>query len=494
MVKLFKLLKNENKKELKKISTKIFIGVAIFTIILAVMFTTFIGWLNRFGNSMMDKNWKESLQFEIDDTTKYDLYKAKEMEDTVSVKNIEARLKIYKLAIENDINFYFSSKEWKALGIEDLVNKTSELKLYYYVDENNVIDNTGRIDEFFTLVKNDDYSGYIETYKKWMKEDLDKYVISKEEYDALKEDFELKEKYEIGKNNESAWKLELINEIKDIKEQLDKNINVYTRKVLTYEQKEQLENRLKIDSYRLDNDISLIGTGIDETNYREYFDSFAKSFSMLVLSILVIMMAGSAIASEYSKGTIKFLCMTPYKRWKILLAKFINIVLIMVVVTLVLSIITIVVGNLLYSSSSANPYLFVKDGEVCKLDHNIYTILNFLVEDIEIFVYLVFALMLSVVTRNTAVSIGASIGTYLGNGIAMSLINMFVKSEWIKFIPFNNFNLSSRIFTNTTTMMPNASSDIVSNIPVVFSLAVLGVCSILMIVTMFDSFNKKDIK
>lgn len=494
MVKFFKLLRNENKKELKKISTKIFIGVAIFTIILAVMFTAFIGWLNRFGNSIIDNSWKESLQFEIDDSIKHDLFRAKEMNDEISVKNIEARLKIYELAMENDINVFSLTKEWKSMGLEELVNKTCELKLYYYIDENNIIDNTGRIDELFTLIKNDDYSGYMQIIKQWLKEDLDKNIITKEEYDILEADFNLKEKYEIGKTNDSSWKLELVNEIKNIQEQLDKNMNTYTKKVFTYEQKEQMENRLKIDLYRLDNNISLIGTGIDETNYREYFDSFAKSFSMLVLSILVIMMAGSSIASEYSKGTIKFLCMTPYKRWKILLAKFINIVFIMVVVTIILSVITIIVGNLLYSSSEANPYLYVKDGEVCELDHNIYTLLNFLVEDIEIFVYLVFALMLSVVTRNTAVSIGASIGTYLGNGIAMTLINMFIKSEWIKFIPFNNFNLSNRIFTDTMIMMPEGTSDIVSNIPVVFSIAVLGVCSILMVVTMFDSFNKKDIK
>ena len=54
---------------------------------------------------------------------------------------------------------------------------------------------------------------------------------------------------------------------------------------------------------------------------------------------------------------------------------------------------------------------------------------------ITVTVFALFAIMLSTLTRNSATSISFSLALYLGNGIAMSIINSFIKSEWIKFVP-----------------------------------------------------------
>ena len=497
MVKILKLLKNENKKELKKISTKIFIAAAIFTIILAVIFVRFIYWLNDIGTSFISENWKDNLQVEINESIKINIQDAKEAEDLTSQKNYETIIKIYNFALENDINVYSPLyKDWKVTGLNEFINKSFSMQFFIEGNDIKNQEENERLEELFTLIKNDDYLGYVNSTKKWLDKDLENGAIPNEVYESKKEEIELKEKYEIGKGNNQdvSWKLNLFDEIISIKSELNSNIDSYTKKVLTYEQKENLENRLKIDIYRLEKNIAPFGLDVDEANYRSYFDSFAKGFSMLVISVLVIMMAGGAIGTEYSKGTIKFLVMTPNKRWKILLAKLINIVLIMVILTIIVAFVSIIVGNIFFANYEVSPYLYVQNGEVCELNHVLYVILDFLVEDIELFVYMLFALMISAVTRNTAAAIGLSLGTYMGNGIFMTIINTFVKYDWIRFIPFNNFNLSSRIFTNTSVMLPSTSSDIVGNTPVWFSFIVLGVCSILMIVTMFDSFNKKDIK
>ena len=86
MVKLCKLIKNENKKEMKKISTKIFIGVAIFTIILAVLFVMLIKWLSNMGESTIDTYWKQSIQTEIE-FAKENINSAKLQNDENAVKN-----------------------------------------------------------------------------------------------------------------------------------------------------------------------------------------------------------------------------------------------------------------------------------------------------------------------------------------------------------------------------------------------------------------------
>ena len=100
--------------------------------------------------------------------------------------------------------------------------------------------------------------------------------------------------------------------------------------------------------------------------------------------------------------------------------------------------------------------------------------------------------MLSVITRNTSVSLGLSIATYMGNSVAMLIVNAYIKKDWVKLIPFNNLNIVDKIFPNFQSVMSTGLEN-TTTMSLGFSLSVLGVCAILMFVTMYDSFNKRDI-
>ena len=76
----------------------------------------------------------------------------------------------------------------------------------------------------------------------------------------------------------------------------------------------------------------------------------------------------------------------------------------------------------------------------------------------------------------------------------MQIINQLISADWIKFVPFNNLGLADRIFANNISYVAmQMSAGLGNNVSIGFSLSVLVVCAILMIVTMFDSFNKRDI-
>ena len=78
--------------------------------------------------------------------------------------------------------------------------------------------------------------------------------------------------------------------------------------------------------------------------------------------------------------------------------------------------------------------------------------------------------------------------------IFLNIKGALYTADWIKFVPFNNLNLTDRLFTNDLSFSgTQVVSTVTGNIPVGFSLAVIGVCIVLMIVTMFDSFRKRDI-
>lgn len=242
--------------------------------------------------------------------------------------------------------------------------------------------------------------------------------------------------------------------------------------------------------YRLENNIPVQSSA---TSGRIMYDMLAPSFSLGVISILMIMITGSSISTEVSKGTIKFLLFTPNKRWKVLLAKVISAVIILLVLTILTSFISVIFGNIFFKDE-ATVYVYISNGIVKSIPNMLYTIAYFLTCSIDILVYMLFAFTLSVVTRNTALTVGVSIACYIGSGLIMQIVNQFLTADWLKFIPFNNFGLSDKIFANNISYVATQNlSGFTNNASVGFSLSVLAVCSILMIITMFDSFNKRDI-
>ena len=160
-----------------------------------------------------------------------------------------------------------------------------------------------------------------------------------------------------------------------------------------------------------------------------------------------------------------------------------------------ISIVTIVLSNVFFGNTeTGEQYIYVENGEIKVIESNLFVFEQYFVKMIPVVIFVLFAIMLSTLTRNSATSISFSLALYLGNGIAMSIINSFIKSEWIKFVPFNNLNIFDKIFTNYTSPINfSMGTSFTSTTSLTFSLAVLGVCTILMLVTMYDSFNKRDI-
>lgn len=341
-------------------------------------------------------------------------------------------------------------------------------------------------------------TGYINIKKENLKTDLDNETITKDDYDISLSELELKQKYEIGKtyNSEDSWKESTLDEITTLKQNILTGLDTTTAKALTEKDLTKAENNIKIDEYRLEHNMppfmsgSIAGGSIGKT--RKIYDYMMNSLTMMVLAVMIIIIAGSSISSEISKGTIKFWSFTPNKRWKILLSKLFVNTGILLVTTIIISLLSSVVGNIFFGSGQ--DYLYVSAGSVHTTNYVLHNVLYNLVSAIDIFMFLLLAMMLSTVARNTAVSVGISIAAYLGGATITNIINMFVTADWIKFIPFNNLSLADKIFTNDISYSASSLVDtITGNITVGFSLSVLGVCAVIMIVTMFDSFRKRDI-
>lgn len=412
--------------------------------------------------------------------------------DKESLAALKAELETFELALKYDVNYIYiyDMSYWKMRLLNDIQNTRMEIILN---EGSNLSQEKEKfINDRIKLLEKNDFAGYIEFLKNNKKLELDSGRIEKQEYEDEIYLLDIQKKYEIAKESASVldWKASLYSDMQAIKRDLRTGINNNTGKLLNLKEIANLEDSLKIAEYRLENNIPVQSSG---ASGRAMYDMFAPAFSLGLISILMIMIAGSSISTEISKGTIKFLLFTPNKRWKVLLSKVISAVAILLVLTILTAIISVVIGNIFFKEE-ATIYVYASNGVVKAIPNMLYTVLYFLTSSIDILVYMLFAFMLSTVTRNTALTVGVSIACYIGSGIIMGLINQFITADWIKYIPFNNLGLADKIFANNLSYvaMQNASS-MLNNVSIGFSISVLVVCSILIITTMFDSFNKRDI-
>ena len=470
-MKIFKLFIDENIKTWKKFSTKLAIILILLALVTALGMTKVLQHIDGKNDMIVQysNTWKESLEEDIN-SYKEQLNNERLLQS--DREYIQNKIKIAEIRIQNNISLY--SVNWKNTVLNNLEN-----------------DMDGKLLE---IVINNDFEGYINYEKEIEKQKLNQKEITLQEYDDNIQLLDLRSRYQIGNvgNEETIRdsKEGYLDKIKNEQKSIRTGIDYSSNKVLTAEQKKKYEDDIKINVYKIENNVVNQDYSAT-TNYRMMFESLAPSFVITLVAIFAMIVAGGTISSEVSTGTIKFWALTPNKRWKILTAKILSIVFYLVVITLIMSILSIVCANVFFDTEGYE-YIFVKNGNVEKIGNTLFTIGYYFAKLVPVIIFAIFALMLSVITRNTSVSLGLSIATYMGNSVAMLIINAYIKKDWVKLIPFNNLNIVDKIFPDFQSMMSTGLENTTTT-SLGFSLAVLSVCAILMFVTMYDSFNKRDI-
>ena len=470
-MKILKLFIDENIKTWKKFSTKLAIILILLALVAALGLSKMLQYIDEKNDIVVQYSsaWKEDLE---EDINSYKEQLKNEHLLQSDKEYIQNKIKIAEVRLQNDISLY--SVNWKNTALNNLENDMDE--------------------KLLEIVINNDFEGYINYEKEIEKQKLNQKEITQQEYDDNIQLLDLRSKYQIGNvgNEETIRdsKEGYLDKIKNEQKSIRTGIDYSSNKVLTAEQKKKYEDDIKINIYKIENNVVNQDYSAT-TNYRMMFESLAPSFVITLVAIFAMIVAGGAISSEVSTGTIKFWALTPNKRWKILTAKILSIVFYLVVITLIMSILSIVCANVFFDTEGYE-YIFVKNGNVEKIGNTLFTIEYYFAKLIPVIIFAIFALMLSVITRNTSLSLGLSIATYMGNSIAMIIINSYIKKDWIKIIPFNNLNIVDKIFPNFKSMLSTGLENTTTT-SLEFSLIVLLVCMILMLVTMYDSFNKRDI-
>lgn len=241
-------------------------------------------------------------------------------------------------------------------------------------------------------------------------------------------------------------------------------------------EKDYLQRQIAINEYRLKHHLA------PEEKYSIWEFVTDSSQIISLAGLFVIIISGGIVASEFNWGTIKLLLIRPIKRSKILLAKYLSILLFGLFLLAILFIYSSALGAVLFGvPDKTAPYLNYYDGKVTEQNMVIHLIKYYGMNSIGMLMLSTMAFMISAVFRNSSLAIGLSVFLMFTGGQITNLIAM--KFSWAKYI----------LFANTDLMQYFEGSPLINGMSLSFSFSVLTIYFLVFHFLAFYIFNKRDV-
>jgi ABC-2 type transport system permease protein len=271
------------------------------------------------------------------------------------------------------------------------------------------------------------------------------------------------------KQDQGDWKQPLTEEVAADKQHLEQGgMDKFS--------KSMIEERVAINEYRLEHNIA--------PNTEETMWTFVESNAGVVtfVGLFAIIVAAGIVASEFSWGTIKLLLIRPISRTKILLSKYLTVLLFGASMLVILFIFSILLGLILFGVGDQVPHLAYVNGEVQEQSIVVYLIKTYLLKTIDVLMMATMAFMISAVFRSSSLAIGISLFLLFMGANATALIAM--KFDWAKYSLFANTDLTQY----TGEMQP-----LVEGMTMSFSIIMLLIYFAIFLFLAFFVFNKRDV-
>ena len=219
---------------------------------------------------------------------------------------------------------------------------------------------------------------------------------------------------------------------------------------------------------------------------RGILSRFFNEFGLFII-VIVIMIAGTIVSEEFNKGTIKLLLVKPYSRNKILLSKFITILIMIVFSIAIIVGMELIIGGIIFGFDSLS---------IPILEYNFNT--NIL-EEINVFAYLgiqtlaqlpiilllaTLSFALSTIFTNSPVAIALPLLGYMGASIINQLAIQY-NIGFLRYFVTLNWDFTQYLY---------GSMPLMEGLTPIFSAIICIVYFIIMIIPTFVIFKKKNIK
>lgn len=243
--------------------------------------------------------------------------------------------------------------------------------------------------------------------------------------------------------------------------------------------------RLSQQQYYLDHDINPTAPGAPS-----FMRMFIENSIDLFLPLMVMVIAADLVSSEASGGTIKLLLTRPVKRWKILMSKYIGMMLSVSFIVLGVGILSYLISGIILGYGGwTMPVLtgFSVQGEELITDnvHLIpqwqYLLMQFGLAWFVCMVVGTLTFMLSVLIRSTAAVMGIMLAALISGAILANMVSSWESAKYF-------FMVNLRLTDYVRGMAPP-----IEGMNLGFSMSVLTIWALAALIVSFAVFTKRDV-
>ena len=387
----------------------------------------------------------------------------------------------YKVDKNIDVSWINENYEF-TLMYQDYLKKLSNMSNEELSQEQDMMLKTKS--DFENLLKDNKYYKYIE------------YILNNNIDDAIGiyDIFELETKY---------YKKIIDNKVEE-ESYLVKNINqLRTLGVFNYKNKRANDLRdsiLKKDreilEYSIDKvikqDISYGAIGVEAESLYISTKSCVNGVLDLsiVVMILVVLLDGNIVSKEHNNGTEKLLLTTSNKRWKILLSKFLYLILETYIIWFVALLLLLLFAGLKYGFNDLiTPKILYQNGKIIEVNYIIYIIKQIFYCSIPVLAFISIVFMISTITLNS----GLTYGLCMIFAIISPFMWYFIYNyhlSLLSFLPFPYFMFSSVVNVTEDYLGSVDVSNASEVYGIIISLVTFVICYIISNIV----FIKRDVK
>ena len=482
------LVKNELIKIFKKKTIYITMGVIFLLLIFMNCMFKYANNGNTINYYLYSENYVQSLKSELE-TLNPD-----KPSDVTTYINILSDIQLSEIMEQH------KDAEWKlAIINERIAPYISERNTYQYGAEKNeeqveIINQ--EIDELLTKLDENDW-------KYFAKEDLAQAEQQIEELNRQKEQTEdtaviknidsqiqtAKTEKEIAEyriNKEIPYGNDYLNRAISNLQMANSNlVNFGNVDELAYQEKLEYNSYLEVQAesrYILDtgNDIN------NSDSLKGILQSFYSQFGIFLI-VVVVMIAGTIVSEEFNKGTIKLLLVKPYTRNKILMAKAITTLIMIIFVIIVTLLMEILIGGIIFGFDSlSEPVVAYNFNTNTIQEMNIFANLGLqtLTQLPMIILLATLAFAISTIFSNSTLAITISLLGYMSSSIINQLAIGY-DLQFLKYFVTMNWDLSMYLYGGLPYM---------EGMSMLLSILICVAYFLIMMIPTFIVFKKRNIK
>ena len=485
---LSSLVKNELIKIFKKKTIYITMGVIFLLLIFMNCMFKYANNGNTINYYLYSENYVQSLKSELE-TLNPD-----KPSDVTTYINILSDIQL------SEIMEQYKDAEWKlAIINERIAPYISERNTYQYGAEKNeeqveIINQ--EIDELLAKLDENDW-------KYFAKEDLAQAEQQIEELNRQKEQTEdtaviknIDSQIQTAKTEKEIAEYRLNKEIPYGNDYLNRaisNLQMANSNLASFENTDELtyQEKLEYNSYLEVQAESryILDTGNDINNsdsLKGILQSFYSQFGIFLI-VVVVMIAGTIVSEEFNKGTIKLLLVKPYTRSKILMAKAITTLIMIIFVIIVTLLMEILIGGVIFGFDSlSEPAVAYNFNTNTIQEINIFASLGIqtLTQLPMIILLATLAFAISTIFSNSTLAITISLLGYMSSSIINQLAIGY-DLQFLKYFVTMNWDLSMYLYGGLPYM---------EGMSMLLSILICVAYFLIMMIPTFIVFKKRNIK